>query len=127
MPIYDFRCMSCGHEFEEFLPGTVEEPRLQMPMCCDRCSSFAEHIRKIGPAGIHGISRGPGSGRNEMNFNRPDALKEAQITAKRMEETGHFKKHPQQAAQVQAMIDNFKNQPEAARKADYDKEGHPLD
>lgn len=33
MPTYDYRCNSCGHEFEKFSPRISDESSIECPQC----------------------------------------------------------------------------------------------
>lgn len=33
MPIYEFRCSSCGHQFEELVLGRLEISEIRCPQC----------------------------------------------------------------------------------------------
>jgi putative FmdB family regulatory protein len=47
MPIYEFQCQSCGHEFEQILPFSA-----QSAPPCARCSSH-QVARQVGRPAIH--------------------------------------------------------------------------
>ena len=74
--------------------------------------------------GLAGVSDGPGSGANEIVFDRPDVAKETEITLRKMEAEGQIK-DPKVAASAKKYLSELKAKP--PRKLDYQKEGHPLD
>jgi len=89
-------------------------------------TKLEEMLRLRRPPAAHGLSDGPGSAVNEMTFNRPDVAKEMKLTCKKMEESGYFKKHPEDAAELKKQIKIAESTPR--QKVDYEKEGnHPLD
>lgn len=50
MPLYDYICTDCGHEFERFLP--VE--RYKEPQSCLECQGPGKRIIVQGHGGTHG-------------------------------------------------------------------------
>jgi len=55
MPIYEFRCMKCGHLFEELFLDASERVELICPECqclsCERVISRSYHAMGAGPGG----------------------------------------------------------------------------
>jgi len=48
MPIFEFRCVQCGHVFEEIFKSSNEDIKLECPEChcdsVDRVLSVASHV-----------------------------------------------------------------------------------
>ena len=74
--------------------------------------------------GVVGTSRGPGSGNNELVFDRPDPAKDIPLTLKKMEEAGQLK-DPKLAKFAKMKMEAAKKMPH--QTIDYQKTGHPLD
>ncbi len=55
MPIYEFRCTACTHDFEELMFSRGATPR------CPRCGCD-EVVRRPSTFGTSGLSRNVGSG-----------------------------------------------------------------
>ncbi len=55
MPIFEFRCMECGHIFEKLFMRSDEEVDLQCSECqatsLERVVSRASHVMGVGPGG----------------------------------------------------------------------------
>lgn len=116
------QCRICNHDYQYSDYYEKDDPTV-----CDTC-----HMRLYGRFGhcgygIKGVTDGPGSGNNQMCFNRPDIPKEMRLTFKRMEEAGKFKKHPELAAQAKMLLRNAEARALTERKLDYDKGDHPDD
>jgi putative FmdB family regulatory protein len=58
MPIYEYRCPSCGHEFEELLLSRAEEQDVACPQCGAR--DVTRELSVTASSG--GGSCGPGGG-----------------------------------------------------------------
>jgi len=92
---------------------------------CDTCRSAGV---KLTMCGVAGLSDGPGSCAYEGVFDRPDPLKECQMTAKKMEEAGQLK-NPKIRAAVNLKLKKLKEQAPLRQKVDYQKNSgaeHPL-
>lgn len=92
-------------------------------------SKLDEMLKARQAPGLAGISSGPGSGSTEMVFDRPDKAKEMEITARRMELNGSFKKDPQKGRQMRMLLDHAKARKAAGfqKRLDYQNGDHPLD
>jgi len=87
--------------------------------------SKLDEILRTGKApGVAGCSTGPGSGQNELIFDRPDAVKDGRIILGRMERDGKFK-NPVTLAAAQTKWKAVNSR--KVEKIDYGKDGHPLD
>ena len=55
MPIFEFRCLECGHIFEKLFVGSNEEVDLACPECkaqaLERVVSRTSHVMGPGPGG----------------------------------------------------------------------------
>jgi putative FmdB family regulatory protein len=69
MPIFEFRCLECGHVFEKLFMSSDEEVNLECPEChaesLERVVSRASHVIGPGPGGknpkVTEKSCGPGN------------------------------------------------------------------
>ena len=84
-----------------------------------------EWLRFRKAPGIAGVSDGPGSGINEFVFDRPDPARDIPRTLKMMEEAGQLKA-PDTMEMAKLKMEEAKST-KPGPKADYQKEGHPLD
>ena len=50
MPLYDYICTDCGHEFDRFLPVI----RYKEPQTCSKCAGPGKRIIVAGHGGTHG-------------------------------------------------------------------------
>lgn len=66
MPIYEYKCDSCGHELEE-LQG-VNEPVL---VACPRCAARA--LRRLISGGTRFVLKGPGWAADLYSTSNPKA------------------------------------------------------
>jgi len=55
MPIFEFRCLECGHLFEKILVGANEKVELRCPECqalsLERVVSRTSYVMGAGPGG----------------------------------------------------------------------------
>lgn len=59
MPLYDYRCRACGHEFEEIKPAA-----LKGPIKCSKCRARrAARVFVAGRAPLVIVKHDPGSAR----------------------------------------------------------------
>lgn len=87
-------------------------------------SKLDEILRTRKCPGIAGCSTGPGSGSNELVFDRPDPAKDIPLTLRKMEEAGQLK---DPAAMQAAMIKMRAAKTKQYKRVDYGKEGHPIE
>lgn len=80
-------------------------------------------VKMRAPA-LHRLSDGPGSGANQLVFDRPNMKKDIPLTLKRMEADGKLT-NPDAMRSAQIKYEESKLLPD--EKIDYQKGGHPLD
>ncbi|HOC88111.1 MAG TPA: zinc ribbon domain-containing protein [bacterium] len=66
MPIYEYKCSSCGHRFEAFQRMGADGSELQCPLCAapkpEKLFSAIASSSKTGSSGYSAASSGCGSG-----------------------------------------------------------------
>jgi len=118
MPVYDYHCPKCSRYFAIFKPMGEYDKSEWCPDC------GAQSYKIIHAISTLGASRGPGCGSSEIVFDRPDPLKDGQITLRKMEEAGQLK-DPKTRAMAMAKLNAIKVKP--PKKVDYGKDGHPIE
>lgn len=110
------KCFDCYNEIE-----------IEGQYYCILCRlKHAEQWRNVPPApSLIRMSDGPGSGNNEMIFDRPDVAKEMEITFRGMEAQGKFANDPARAATAKRLLEEAKSKIKV--DIDYQKGWHPLD
>jgi len=81
MPIFEFKCVQCGHVFEEIFKNSNEKVELNCPQCScdsvDRILSTASHIMGTGTGGRKGtlMTKSCGSGNSCYTLDIPGPTK----------------------------------------------------
>lgn len=81
MPIFEFKCVRCGHVFEAIFKSSNEEVKLECPECrcdsVDRVLSVASHVIGSGPGGKKATmtTKSCGSGNSCYTFDIPGPTK----------------------------------------------------
>ena len=120
MPVYKYHCNSCDEDHDVLKPVT-DCARLESCPVCDR------KMRRVFTSfGLSGINSGPGSGCNELIFDRPDPVKDGEITLKKMEASGGLK-DPKSIAAAKMKMNSLKKKQHTFVRRDYGKEGHPIE
>jgi hypothetical protein len=86
-------------------------------------TKLQEMLRLRQPPNVAGADTGPGSGSNELIFDRPYPPKDIPLTLKKMEQAGQLNT-PNAIANAKIKMEGLKKK--VYRKVDYDKGGHPL-
>ena len=84
---------------------------------------IAEILESGQPPGKIGGNKGPGSCSREKIWAKPDPLKDMQLDAQKLEESGTMT--PDQERWAKMKIENAKHK--TYETVDYDKTGHPMD
>lgn len=76
MPIYEYRCAQCGHEFEELIRNSGEESKLLCPKCAApevarRLSVFAARGGGSEDTRLSGAGCGKCAEQGSCPFSRP--------------------------------------------------------
>ena len=87
-------------------------------------SKLDEILRTRQFPGVAGLSSGPGSGQNELVFDKPDPAKDIPITLKIMEQNGQLK-DPDTLRMARIKMEAAKRMPR--QNIDYQKTGHPVE
>ena len=116
MPLYNYECEECGHQFDTF--NTISNREV---MACPECGSGCRII--ITSITVLGLYKGPSALRGELIFDRPRPEHDIKETARRVEAAGNMT--PDKAKWIKKKLKAVKNQPQ--KKVDYQKGGHPLD
>jgi putative FmdB family regulatory protein len=122
MPLYDYQC-ACGKQFEAYCPLNENSDTAN----CD-CGGQARKVFINAPAlSSVGRQKGPGCGAGQVNFNKPDVLKETMLQAHALESAGMMNKtRERHFRQIIGGLKRRQAKGELKTGLDYQVHGHPV-